>query len=69
MHIHAEPLADVVRRVRKLIERDGAVTIATLRDDLGTSRKFAQALLEYCDAARITLRVGDRRVLRRRKAG
>jgi selenocysteine-specific elongation factor len=69
MHIHPEPLAAVERRVAELIERDGEVTIASLRDDLGTSRKYAQALLEHCDAARITLRVGDRRVLRRRKAG
>jgi selenocysteine-specific elongation factor len=69
MHIHAEPLAAIERRVAELIERDGEVTIASLRDDLGTSRKYAQALLEHCDAARITLRVGDRRVLRRRKAG
>jgi selenocysteine-specific elongation factor len=69
MHIHPEPLAAIERRVAELIERDGEVTIASLRDDLGTSRKYAQALLEHCDAARITLRVGDRRVLRGRKAG
>jgi len=42
------------------------VTIASLRDALGVSRKYAQAYLEHCDAARITLRVGDARVLRRR---
>jgi selenocysteine-specific elongation factor len=69
MHIHPEPLAAVEDRVVELIERDGEVTIAGLRDDLGTSRKYAQALLEHCDAARITLRVGDRRVLRRRSGG
>jgi selenocysteine-specific elongation factor len=69
MHIHAEPLAAVERRVVELVQRDGEVTIASLRDELGTSRKYAQALLEHCDAARITLRVGDRRVLRRRHAG
>ena len=43
------------------------VTIAGLRDELGTSRKYAQALLEQLDAERVTLRVGDRRVLRRRR--
>jgi selenocysteine-specific elongation factor len=69
MHIHREPLAAVEDRVVELVERDGEVTIASLRDDLGTSRKYAQALLEHCDAARITLRVGDRRVLRRRSGG
>ncbi|MDQ3742452.1 MAG: SelB C-terminal domain-containing protein, partial [Actinomycetota bacterium] len=34
---------------------------------LGTSRKFAQALLEHLDAARVTVRrPDDSRVLRRR---
>ena len=46
--------------------RDGAVTLAGLRDELGTSRQFAQALLEHLDAERVTLRrPDDSRVLRR----
>ncbi|HEX8104718.1 MAG TPA: SelB C-terminal domain-containing protein, partial [Solirubrobacteraceae bacterium] len=67
MHAHAEALAAAEAAVVALVERDGEVTIASLRDELGLSRKFAQAYLEHCDAARITLRVGDRRVLRRRR--
>jgi selenocysteine-specific elongation factor len=43
----------------------GAVSLADLRDDLGTSRKFAQALLEHLDAERVTIRRGDQHVLRR----
>jgi selenocysteine-specific elongation factor len=65
-HAHAETLAAARAAVVALIERDGEVTIASLRDELGVSRKYAQAYLEHADAARITLRVGDRRVLRRR---
>jgi selenocysteine-specific elongation factor len=42
------------------------VTLSRLRDDLGTSRKFAQALLEHFDTARLTVRrPDDSRVLRR----
>jgi selenocysteine-specific elongation factor len=44
----------------------GSVTIAQLRDRLGCSRRYAQALLEAFDAEGITRRVGDERVLRRR---
>jgi selenocysteine-specific elongation factor len=52
--------------VRARIARDGSITLAQLRDELGTSRKFAQALLEHFDAARVTLRRPDNsRVLRR----
>jgi selenocysteine-specific elongation factor len=44
----------------------GSVTVAQLRDRLGCSRRYAQALLEAFDAEGITRRVGDERVLRRR---
>jgi len=66
MHIHREALAGVAARVTELINRDGSVTLATVRDELGTSRRYAQALLELLDAERVTLRVGDERVLRRK---
>jgi selenocysteine-specific elongation factor len=65
-HVHAEVLAAVRERVEARIERDGSITLAGLRDELGTSRQYAQALLEALDAARVTLRVGEERVLRRR---
>jgi selenocysteine-specific elongation factor len=46
-------------------ERAGAITLAEARDELGTSRKYAQALLEHLDASHLTVRHGDRHVLRR----
>jgi selenocysteine-specific elongation factor len=42
------------------------VTAATYRDLLGTSRKFAIALLDYFDHSGVTIRVGDARRLRAR---
>jgi selenocysteine-specific elongation factor len=66
MHIHREALDTVATTVTGLIHRDGSITVATLRDELQTSRRYAQALLEALDAERVTLRVGDERVLRRR---
>lgn len=50
--------------VREMVARDGSVTVATLRDRMGASRRPVLALLEYLDAQRITRRVGDQRVLR-----
>ena len=66
MHIHAGALDAVRERVVALIEAEGEITLARLRDELGTSRKYAQALLERFDAERLTLRRGEARVLRRR---
>ena len=67
MHVHAEALARVEQLVIATIERDGEITLATLRDELNTSRKYAQAYLEHFDGAKLTLRRGDARVLRRRR--
>ena len=66
LHYHPEALDEVERRVVELCEREGEATIAGLRDELGTSRKFAQALLEHFDAVKVTRREGDTHVLRRR---
>ena len=37
MHIHRDALADVAQRVTALIERDGPLALAGLRDELQTS--------------------------------
>jgi selenocysteine-specific elongation factor len=68
MHVHTEALAAVRARIVAAIERDGTITLAGARDELGTSRKYAQAYLEHLDRERVTLRRGDERVLRRRSA-
>jgi selenocysteine-specific elongation factor len=36
-----------------------------VRDELATSRRYAQALLEHLDGEKVTRRVGDAHVLRR----
>jgi selenocysteine-specific elongation factor len=68
MHVHTEALAAVRARIVAAIERDGAITLAGARDELGTSRKYAQAYLEHLDGERVTIRRGEQRVLRRRSA-
>jgi selenocysteine-specific elongation factor len=66
LHFHPEPLAELEAQVIALCERDGAATIAALRDQLGTSRRYAQAVLEHLDRTKVTRRDGDAHVLRRR---
>jgi selenocysteine-specific elongation factor len=52
--------------VEAVVAAEGAITLARLRDELQTSRKFAQAHLEHLDAERVTKRLpDDSRVLRR----
>jgi len=61
----AEAYREMVERVVAHLKERETVTLAQVRDLLGTSRRYAQALLEYMDQQRITRRVGDERVLRR----
>ena len=62
----AEAFAQAREAVVELAGASGSVTIAKLRDRLDISRRYAQALLEAMDAAGVTRRVGDERILRRR---
>jgi selenocysteine-specific elongation factor len=54
----------LARLVLALAERDGSTTIAAVRDALGLSRKYAQALLEQLDAEKRLRRDGDRHLPR-----
>jgi selenocysteine-specific elongation factor len=68
LHYHRDVLGEIRVRLVELAQRNGgAVTLAQLRDELGTSRKFAQALLEHFDSEKVTIRRGDEHVLRRRQ--
>jgi selenocysteine-specific elongation factor len=69
LHYHADALARVEAAVVAFCRAHGSISIAQLRDELGTSRKFAQALLEHFDSAKLTRREGDAHVLRRRASG
>jgi selenocysteine-specific elongation factor len=66
MHAHPDALAAVRERAVAVLEAEGELTLARLRDELQTSRKYAEALMEHLDAARVTLRrPDDTHVLRR----
>lgn len=55
---------EMVERIVDHLKREGTITLAQVRDMFGTSRKYAQALLEYLDLHRVTRRVAGERVLR-----
>jgi selenocysteine-specific elongation factor len=59
----SETYSEMVSRIRTHLEENGDITLGQTRDLFGTSRKYAQALLEHLDAKGVTRRVGDERVL------
>jgi selenocysteine-specific elongation factor len=52
----------LVKGTLAFIDRNGSMTLSQFRDHFGTSRKYAQAALEYLDQLKYTRRVGDDRV-------
>lgn len=59
----ADTYYSLVTHVREHIALRGSITVAEARDLFNTSRKYALALLEHLDAAGITIRNGDIRIL------
>lgn len=60
----AETYQQMVDKVRAHLKSHGKITVAEVRDLFATSRKYALALMEHLDAAGLTRRVGDERVLK-----
>src|SRR5215210_3906455 len=62
----SEAAERVLEEIKAACREEGEISLAGLRDRLGTSRKFAQAWLEYSDEGGVTSRTGEVRVLTRR---
>jgi selenocysteine-specific elongation factor len=63
LYLHADAEAEMRRRVREKLAGGPPLTVAEIRDLLGTTRKFAVPLCEYLDRAGVTRRDGDLRTL------
>jgi selenocysteine-specific elongation factor len=63
IYLHADADADMRKRVTdKLAEVPAGLTVADIRDLLGTTRKYAVPLCEFLDKTGLTRRNGDLRV-------
>jgi selenocysteine-specific elongation factor len=50
--------------VKQMLQTEGAITAALVRDRFNTSRRYVLAFLEHLDSRGITVREGDVRRLR-----
>lgn len=64
LYFHPKPLEELRGRLVAFLKERGKITTQEFKALTGTSRKYAIPLAEYFDAVRLTLRVGDERVLR-----
>jgi selenocysteine-specific elongation factor len=61
---HREALQQVEALLVQFLREHREITPVEFKDLLGVSRKYAIPLLEYFDSQKLTIRVGDKRVLR-----
>ncbi|GAB4274066.1 MAG: selenocysteine-specific translation elongation factor [Candidatus Promineifilaceae bacterium] len=61
---HQREYNTLTQKIIQYLQEHGTINAAQTRDLLGTSRKYAIALLEHLDDAQVTRRVGDNRELR-----
>jgi selenocysteine-specific elongation factor len=63
IYLHADVETEMRQKVAEgLSSRPAGLTVAEIRDLLGTTRKYAVPLCEYLDRVGVTKRVGDVRV-------
>ncbi len=65
---HGSQIQSIHQKLEMFIAENDRMTMAQFRDLLGTSRKYAVPLLEWFDGRAITVRSGDYRMLRSKKA-
>ncbi len=61
--IEAQVLSEALDWMKDYILKNGGIALAEFRDHLGTSRKYALQILDYCDAQKITRLEGEKRYL------
>ncbi len=64
LYFHREAIEDLKKRLVQFLEKNNEITPAEFKKLTQASRKFSIPLLEYFDSTRVTIRVGDKRVLR-----
>ena len=65
LYFHAGALAELQERLRSFIKREGEIDAPRFKELTGLTRKFSIPLLEYFDKIKLTIRIGDKRILRK----
>ena len=64
LFFHAAALVEIQDKVVAYLTEKKEIGPADVKDLLGVSRKYAIPLMEYFDSQRVTVRQGERRILR-----
>lgn len=63
-YFHSSALGDLQGKLLDYMKKEGEIDAPRFKELTGLTRKFSIPLLEYFDKIKLTLRVGDKRILR-----
>ncbi len=67
LYYDAEAIAGLQDKITAFIEKEGDIDAPRFKNLTGLTRKFSIPLLEYFDRVKLTIRVGDIRILRKQR--
>jgi len=65
LFFHAPAVADLQEKVTAFLRREGDIDAQRFKELTGLTRKFSIPLLEYFDKIKLTIRIDDKRILRK----
>lgn len=67
LYFHKKAIEELKRGLVDFIKEKGEITTPELKKLTGVSRKYTIPLIEYFDKIQLTVRIGDKRILRKRQ--
>jgi selenocysteine-specific elongation factor len=67
LYFHKTPVEELKKRFLDFIKKKGEIATPELKNITGVSRKYTIPLVEYFDKIQLTVRVGDKRILRKKQ--
>jgi len=67
LYFHKKAVEELKRGLVDFIKEKGEITTPELKELTGVSRKYTIPLIEYFDKIQLTVRIGDKRILRKRQ--
>jgi selenocysteine-specific elongation factor len=67
LYFHKPAIENLKEKLVSVLVSKGEIDTPAFKDITGLSRKFTIPLLEYFDKTKVTIRVGDKRILREKR--
>jgi selenocysteine-specific elongation factor len=67
LYFYKPAMEDLKENLVSLLVKEGEIDMPAFKDLTGLSRKFSIPLLEYFDKIKVTMRIGDKRILREKQ--